>query len=183
MVNVTDSIITGTALLGFVLFVVVHAALFRIIPAGSHIRWMLKLLLIIPGAYLILASIFAMSAPWVTLTQVEFIAIIASTILLFVLEAVVYIMTIYSFAEASITLRLLAEIAAGGGGGVSKKQILKKYNVERIVLLRMVRLTGSGEIKKSGQRYIRTGRISAFTVRHVVNSIFFRLFPKLPLQF
>lgn len=167
-----ERFILETTALFFVLFLLSQTVLFRIIPERFIVRWLIKIYLLI-SAVVVLVSY--QDGGLDGLAYCYFLGVVMT--LLWLLWFI-YMMTVYSYIEASITVRLFMEIAAGGVRGVTRNEILHRYNPQIVVERRISRLVESGELVKTGDIIRATNRMSAFQLRDMITKWYFVLFPR-----
>jgi hypothetical protein len=132
--------------------------------------WLIKLYCIVEGAALLAAY-----GIW----NVELFIVIAGwQMVIFSLTTALYIFTFFSFTEASVTLRILMEIASGNSKGVMKTDIWKRYNTKTIIKRRLSRFIQGGDIIQKGTLYIWKKSMSPFILREYAVSIIQFLFPQ-----
>ncbi|OGG11959.1 hypothetical protein A2Z00_04085 [Candidatus Gottesmanbacteria bacterium RBG_13_45_10] len=101
-----------------------------------------------------------------------------AAMVLYVLSVGVYVICIFSPIEASVTIKLLTDIATAPSGGIEKKDLLRGYNVDTIIHLRIQRLLASHTIAKKDGRYVLVKEVSIFMLREYITAIILFLFPK-----
>ena len=152
--RIMDTVIVQTGIGLFVLFLASHVIVSRFADAQRAIYWLVKLYLYV--------AIFAVGG-WLTgFGGLQWLLI---AILIYSLLVVLYIFGVFGVVEASITLRLLAEVAKGGEHGLTPALLARRYNVDRIIHTRLDRFLWSGEIIRKGNTYARSNRASYFIVR------------------
>ncbi len=167
-----DGLILRTTALCFLLFLLSQTVIFRLISQRDTARWLFNIQCIVSGITILVGNIcFGLEGP-------EYRYFIAVTMILLWLLWIIYMMTVYSYIEASITIRLLMEIAARGHRGATKKRILQIYNPAVIVKRRLDRLIQSGELIKTGNVIQATGRVSVFQLRKRITMWYIVLFPR-----
>jgi uncharacterized membrane protein YjfL (UPF0719 family) len=159
-----DIQLIGIALLSFGMFLAVLAVLFRITRQESAILWMTRAFI---GTGIVVGM--TMAGSWGVTEYVWWASFYG-------LITVLFVFGIFSLMEASLTLRILAEIAQSGNG-ISAAHLLKKYNRFSITKRRIARLLYSGEIIQNQEMYTR-GKTSYFGVREVFLKLFRKLFPR-----
>ena len=163
-----DNSILLFSLLTFVMYCISQILVFRFIRPERALMWLIKLFFIIEGVALILGY-------WL-IPYPLFIPVSIWQCSIFTVITVIYIGSVFSFTEASITLRILHEIALHPRTGVEVKEIWKRYNTKTIIEKRMTRFLAGGDIRKEGNAYIWISRTSPFIVRQYVVSFVSLLF-------
>ena len=74
----------------------------------------------------------------------------------------VHVLCIFGPYETSLRLRLVRELYQGPPNGMSKEDILKKYNARMILETRLSRLTASGELIKNEETYEINKHVNVF---------------------
>jgi hypothetical protein len=167
-----DEIIFVSSLTSFVVFCVAQIIVFRFVEEDRALVWLAKLFLLVEGISLL--------AGYVLWEQQVYRMVILWHGILFSLLVVSYILSLFSFSEASITLRLLSEIARGKDRGVTKETILARYNVGVVVNRRISRFLMNGELEEiqKGISYRWKNSVSLFIFREKVTKVFGILFPR-----
>jgi hypothetical protein len=164
-----DVVILISSMISFIVFCVAQMIVFRYIEEDRVLLWLMKLFFLVEGCSL-MAGYFLWG-------QYAYVTIALWHAVIFFLLLVSYILSIFSFSEASITLRLLSEIARHGNHGITKKEILIRYNLGVIVGRRLSRFVASGELVVKGQLYRWKNSPSFFELREKTVEIVKRLFP------
>jgi hypothetical protein len=158
-----DGELIFTALLSFGLFLSLIAVLFRITRQEAAISWMIGVFV---AAGVVVGAVHAGS--W-GVTQYVWWASLYS------LFTTLFVFVVFSFMEASLTVRIFTEIARSGMG-ITTADFMKHHNRLRIVGRRIARLLYSGEIVKNQGMYTR-GKTSYFEVREIFLEFLRRVFP------
>lgn len=147
-----DILTVGVAIFSFVIFLLADFITFRRVRPERLLRSLLACIIAImglPALLMVIFFIFKMAdeplQAWVCA------AVMASAIQ--GLLCFVYVLCIFGPYETSVRMRLVREIARGGGNGISPQELLGRYNPEIMVNLRLQRLIGSGDIVEKGGRY------------------------------
>lgn len=152
---IMDTYILFIACLSFCLFLIIIAFLFRISRREEAINWMVRTF---AGTGMVIAAVFVGS--WGISEYAWWASIYGLLTVLFVFGP-------FSIMEASLTLRIVTEIARSGHIEANTSSIVKR---------RIARFLYSGEIIKNKGMFSR-GRTSYFGIREVVLGAFRRLFP------
>lgn len=97
---------------------------------------------------------------------------------LYIILSYLYVQCIYSPIEASITLRILTEIAHSGESGVTLQQLYTQYGREVIIKKRLERLVESKTLRIDKGIYYRHNHMTVFTFREYITRIYMMIFPK-----
>lgn len=152
------------ALAAFLLFLFIIAILFRVTRQEAAI---LDMLWAFVGVGVAVAFLFAGS--WGMAQYVWWAS-------MYGLFSALFVFGIFSLVEASVTLRILTEIARVPSG-IPMRQLLQRYNRFRIIKRRIARLVYSGELKESGGVFT-LGKKSYFTLREIVFEFLRKIFPR-----
>jgi hypothetical protein len=144
----------------FLVYLTMQAVIFRFIHPDRALIWLMKLYCLVEGAALIfgLSISGGYSYGGFALWQWS----------IFSLCTAVYIFCVFSFTEASITLRILREIAGTNSTGITKMNIWKRYNTKTIVGKRISRFILGGDIEKVRGLYKWKKVWSPFIVREKI---------------
>jgi len=164
-----DTIILVSALISFIVFCVVQMIVFRFTDEDRALLWLMKIFLMVEGC-----SLFAGYFLW---GRGAFVEIVLWHAVIFMLLVISYTLTVFSYSEASITVRLLGEISRSGSRGTTKNEIIKHYNLGSIVKRRLSRFIANGELVANGQRYRWKNSVSLFLLREKTVRLFQMLFP------
>jgi hypothetical protein len=145
------------ALLTFGLFLASIAVLFRMTLQEAAIVWIIRAFI---GIGIVVGG--ALARRWGLIEYIWWAS-------LYSLFTALFIFGVFSFMEASLTIRIFTEIARFAHG-ITMADFMKKYNRSRIVERRIARLLYSGELKKSHGMYM-LGRTSYFRVRELLLNI------------
>ena len=153
----------------FISYLVASAVTFRFIHPDRALIWLIKLYCIVEG--------IALLAGYGIWNTQAFIAIACWQITIYSLLILLYVGSFFSFTEASITLRILMEIAMRSGRGITKNDIWKRYNTKTIIERRLSRFIQGGDIVKKGRVYTWKNSASPFILRQYIVSIVQFFFP------
>lgn len=149
--------------MSFGLFLAITAVLFRITRQEAAILWMIRAFV---GIGIVVG--LAMAGSW-GLTQYVWWAS------LYTLFTMLFVFGVFSIMEASLTIRILTEIARSAGG-ITTADLMKNYNRSRIIRRRIARLLYSKELIKTHGTYTRD-KTSYFGAREVFLEFLHNLFP------
>jgi hypothetical protein len=149
-------------IIAFVVYIVLQIVVFRLTRQDDASRWTVKLYCLV-GAVLFVWS-------------VDEPAVALGSFLVYSGMAAVYILCIFSVVEASLTLRILSEIAGGDKNGTLYTAIFSRYAGNEIIQRRIDRLLRSGDLIYRNGKYYRTNRLTIFKLREHIVTIFKRLF-------
>ena len=152
----------------FILYIILQIVVFRIIHPDRALIWLIKLYCIVEGAALLIEY-----GLW---NGESYSVMVCWQATIFTLMTALYIISVFGFTEASITLRILTEIAARDTKGTTKKDIWKRYNMEMIVRRRLSRFLAGGEVRKKGSLYEWKNSVSPFIVREFITMLIRLLF-------
>lgn len=153
-----DVELTAAALLSFFLFLVLIAILFRISRQEAAITWMIRAFV---GVGAVTAACFVYK--WGLTEYLWWASLYGLLTLLFVFG-------VFGIMEASLTLRILTEIARAPEG-ITTPLLMKTYNRSLIIRRRITRLVYSEELVRTGRTYI-LGKTSYFRIRESFLNVF-----------
>ena len=146
-----DALTTGVGFSSFGVFLLIHLIIFRWVRPESLLKSLLVCVVVVMGFPVLLVGILyilkAADAPLQAWACAAVLALAIQGLLSFV-----YILCIFGPYETSVRMRLVREIAASSTG-ISKEELLQKYNAETIVNIRLRRLMGSGDITQKDGLY------------------------------
>jgi hypothetical protein len=164
-----DSFILLMTLISCFVYIAAQTVVFRLIHEDRALMWLVKLYFFVEASSLITG--------YLVLSEHMTVTLVLWHGGLFTLFVVSYIQSIFSFLEASVSVRLLTEIASGGKRGVTKDQIIKSYNRNSIVERRVSRFVAGGDIVKQKSAYRWKSTVSPFIVRMRITDLTEYLFP------
>lgn len=149
----------GLALLAGVasclLFCAAHLAVFRFVDSSGVLKWTMIIfglgLFLCWGLAWSLFLKFPSTFPPPVLISVG-LGVSLST-LIYGLSSFLYVLCVWGPYESSIRLRLVRELAAVYPDGLSRDELLARYNNEKIIQRRLARLVRSAEIQQEGGVY------------------------------
>lgn len=160
---IMDTSIVVGGLLAFGVFLAAQIVVFRFTPQDAAVRWIGKL-------YCLVSAVLFLF----TYTNSE---LAIGSFLVYTGLAAVYIFWVFGAIEASLTLRILAEIAQSQEG-ITSTELLDRYNRETIIARRIERLAESGELIRRGNAYERSDTVSFFLLREYVSRLVKWFFPR-----
>lgn len=148
-------LITGTA--AFILFLVSLIVVFRLTRKQDALSWIVRMALLCGCIVCIMGG--------------------KEALLVYTLETFLYIFTVFSVFEASLTIRFLIEIAQTGERGINADDLLKRFNRQMIIQRRIERFLRSGDLVEDHTRYRMNTRASYFQLRELMINELRWLFP------
>lgn len=168
-----DTWIIVSSLFTVILIICSLPILFRVVSQKRAIRAMLIVfffgLLLASGIWIYGANILGLSLLQYSSGLLLVVAIYTACVVLF-------LFTVFSVFEASLTVWFLSEIAKRENG-VSKNELYKTHGVRQIVRKRIERLLDSGDITYNGTLYELGNTQSYFRIREQVLEWYWRIFP------
>lgn len=141
----------------FLAYIAAQIIVFRIIRPDRALVWLIKLYFLAEGAALLIGYAFIHTPLYGALAVWQCV--------IFSLMTALYIFVVFSYTEASITMRILSEIAGSNARGISENDIWKRYNTHIIVERRISRFLSGGDIVKVKTGYRWNNSFSPFIVR------------------
>ena len=139
-----DVLTVAAAFISFGIFLLVHVVTFRWLRPEQLLRSLVIIVGAIAGLPLVMiAPLFLKTGnlPWQAWGCASLLAMMINGLLCFV-----YVLCVFGPYETSVRMRLLREIAQGKEKGISRQDLLARYNEQVIVDVRLQRLLGSGDI-------------------------------------
>ena len=162
-----DIYILITAIFRFFLFLIIQILLFRAINKKNAIKWLIYTLA--------LSTLISLIFEWVFSPSFNFYNCIISIFISTCMIAL-YILGFLGMIVSAVRLRLLSEVAYSGDKGISKANLLKIYNKDKIIESRLARLKEDGDLRfKDGYYYIHN-RLSPFLFHGIIFRLMRRLF-------
>ena len=155
-----DVLTVGAGFFSFIVFLVIHFITFRWVRPEHLLKSLLGCVIAMMACPIVLIGIlYSLKVVNATLGGWVCAAVLASVIQ--GLLCFVYVLCIFGPYETSVRMRLVREIAASAGNGVSLQELLSRYNPETLVNIRLQRLVGSGDLIEKDGRF-RLGRSKNF---------------------
>jgi len=161
-----DITITSTGFIMFLLFLVPQVLLLRVFPQDAAVKTI--------GVWF--AMVFVVSGLWSYVTLG--IAAALGVTGIYSGLSLLYIIVVFSVIEASLTLRILTEIAKAGDRGISYKELLSVYNPTSIIKRRIERFVAMGDLSYQNGKYQRTTNMTPFRIRKHLTGFLYILFPQ-----
>jgi len=158
-----DTVIVAGAGSAFFVFIAGQILAFRIIHQDDAVRYIGKLYCFIGALLFIILYRFPIEA--------------IAGFILYSLMTFTYILCIFAPAEASVTLRILDDIACSGNKGIPEKDLITHKEIRTIVKRRIERLAQSQDLMYVKGTYRATGKITAYYVRERILTIVYKIFP------
>lgn len=159
-----DSQLIIMGFVSFCFFCLASAILFRMTEREAAVVWMLRAFVVIGIGHALYLGLYWR---WIGLMWW------ASFYGLF---TVLFVFGIFGVVEASLSLRILSEIAGSGRKGITRREMMARYSRQNIVKRRIDRLLFSGELVRSRGTY-RLGKMSYYRVREYFLDFLRWLFP------
>jgi hypothetical protein len=140
-----DILTVGVGFFAFGIFLLVHFITFRWVRPERLLKSLFMCVIVLTGLPLLLMVIIYI----LKIVNMSLMAWMCAAVLSSVIQGLlcfVYVLCVFGPYETSVRMRLVREIAQGGSNGISLEEILKHYNPQTIVNIRLQRLIGSGDI-------------------------------------
>lgn len=147
-----DALTVVTAIFSFGIFLLVHAVTFRWVRPEHLLRSLFFAVLVILALPIVEIGIFY----HLRIFPAPLMAWVCAAILASLLEGLMcffYVLCIFGPYETSVRMRLVREIARARDQGISREELLRRYNTAIILDIRLKRLIGSGDIIERNGRY------------------------------
>lgn len=122
-------------------------------------------------------SALLLIASWLNIALSQMVQIAIASQLVYFLLIIIYILSIFSYIESSITLKLIHIIGLAGAKGLSRNELANIYNKEYIVMRRINRFIENKIVIKQSNCYQRNKNLSLFDLRSLVIKAFIFMFP------
>ncbi len=164
----TDWVVTLNALGALGFFLTLHLVFFRFIPHADILQW-LKRLIIFSICANLGADIFRLKA----LGMDVFVIILCSSVsvVLTVLFILIYVLGCFGLLESAIRARLMWELHKFHPRPLSLPELMRDYNAETILKVRLERLSATKEIIFDGKNYYPGSQMSFFVFKEWVGHI------------
>lgn len=160
------------SLSSFLIYLLLHILIFRVIDNKSVIKWLINVY-ILGGTINLISGLFILPLYYPFYC---FISLICYSCLVYC-----YVLGIFGILDSSIRIKLLTEIEIAGNKGIRIKDIFQKYNREKIVQSRMKRFVNSGEMIKDNEGYYRLKKFfSYFILNNFIMTLMDRIYPLKP---
>lgn len=160
-----DYWVIGTSVYGFAVFLLLMSLSFRQVPQSERSGWIVRMAFSAYVVQMIVLAVFSSYSPTVSASLV-LIGVLSLVLTKFLIA--VFIVVIYRPIEGSVALRILREVASGND---TIARIKKQYNRSTIVHMRLVRMIGTGDVKKRGQFVSLNTTPSLFRMREMILGI------------
>jgi hypothetical protein len=171
-----DIIIILFWLFALILYIFIQIVWLKKIDRNTTLSWQMKLLYIIP----IVISLFVFSYKFIFENNLN--SAFGYSILLYFLILIsycIYLLSVYSFFESSITVKLLSIISEHSDKGIAIDYFSKTYNWKYIIDRRLIRFLALNQIQYVDNHYQLSQNISAFSIRSIFSKFFRIFFPLL----
>ena len=161
MISAFDGLVLSSAFIGFLVYLAIHFFVFRQVKDKRVIQSLINTFLMGSGVNLSV-SLFLVSRSSLSSDGILVpVLLIACSFFVYGLACFIYVLCVFGPYESSIRLRLLREIEMAGKDGMTKDELLAKYNTEVILTRRLNRFIGSGEVILESDRF-RIGKKKNF---------------------
>lgn len=168
-----DFIVLFSSILAFILFVVVHALVFRVTTQANILRGLVLSLFL--GMFLGIAIIFLLFR-FFSVSHEQYYSAFPISFVLFLLLDLSYILGFFGMMASSLRVRILREIYLSKENQLAHTQLLSHYNKRIIVQERLKRLLSAGEVSRRGDTYTLVTRFSVFRIHHFLYVFFKKLY-------
>lgn len=159
-------IVTGW-LLNIGLYILVQHFFLQKVPRDRAIVWQRKIMILF-GVMSFIISLLAARVLFHGFFADCLLAFINSLLLLATIA--IYLLSIYSYIESSITVRIFSLIGERKQKEITMEKLEQLYNVERIVTRRLDRFVAINEVSFDGVRYTKVQKISEFVIRDYIHA-------------
>lgn len=153
-----DIFIVLSGFSAFALFLFLHAVISRLTPAEAAIYWLIRIYVVLVIVLLVWFDIGSFA--------------------IYTFLCILYVFGVFGVIEASITLRLLAEIGKCGKIGITPSELTDRYGIDTIINQRLKRFLDSREIEIDRGAYRLSRRLSYFMLREYFLEVLRWMFPR-----
>ncbi len=179
-----DRFIVETACCSFVIFFILQCIVLRALPVHQVLKGLMNAA--IGGGVLNLvltAGLSFMCLQLHSLGTIGFICLLFLSFIVYGLLVFVYILCVFGPYETSIRMRIVREIHGAGQQGLTLENLLRNYNIRKILQVRLERLKGAGDIVlKDGKYHIHQHYNMFFVIEIISQQIQKWIGPRSPLS-
>lgn len=88
----------------------------------------------------------------------------------------VYILVLFGIMLTSVRMRILGEIYQSGKKGLSQREILTRYNTEKLLTVRLERFVASGEIIYRSGFFLRQKKFTPYSLPDLVIRLVWKMY-------
>lgn len=169
-----DIFIVCLSFTGFISYILLQMLFLRVFPKFERLGFLFRLDILI--SVLIAGSVTFMFFLKVIQLTTYIIILIFSQLIYHGLVGI-FMLTVFSYIESSVTLRLLSLIAKNGKDGITRNQIHMLYSKEMIISKRIQWFLSTKVIEKNGFAYVSKKGITMFHMRERVVQLMNQWFP------
>jgi len=165
-----DVLTLGTGVFSFGIFLLIHLVSFRWLSPER----LFNSLKIIIGAVMVLPVVLMVIMFFLNFIQASLGVWVCAGVLAVLVNGLLsffYVLCVFGPYETSVRMRLVREIQKGAASGISRQELLKSYNAQTIVDLRLRRLMGSGDIIVKDGLYLCNRRGNVFFIFDTIAGI------------
>src|SRR3989338_2095143 len=149
-----DMLVLKNALTSFLIFWVLHLVVLRFVGPHGVLKWLVNVIVTAGGCNVVMGWASLRSGGEASLASfVGIMACVGLSISIYGLIVFIYILCVFGLHESSIRIRMLRELYAARPRGLSREELLERYNADVILRRRLERLMASGEVTLQGTEY------------------------------
>ena len=177
ILSVIDRFMIGIAIVSFVVFLMLLILVFRLVERKEVLKWLVYVFCMALIVNLGLTFWFMLQQNVLfTMGLAAILTILILPVVLYSLMSFCYVLCIFGAYESSVRLRIVRELDEAGTEGLSWEDILKRYNDDTILKIRLARFISSKELNFDGTYYQvqRTHNVFSFFVKisHLMKKIY-----------
>lgn len=166
--------IIAICLISFLLYFIVQVLLLKRVKRSMNSLWQIRMLFL----FTLLPAVLMGTVAIMNHISVSFAVIYGLlTAVIIGLFLVIYLLTVYSYLESSITVKLFMLIADSQNRYVTEKNLHTYYSKQAIIRRRLERFVAIGQIRKEKNKYYAQTETSVFNFRSAFHHIFCFFFP------
>ncbi|MCX8009359.1 MAG: hypothetical protein N3A54_06735 [Patescibacteria group bacterium] len=170
----TDIFIICMSGISFLTYMIIQAIFGRFCRPFDRLGFLLRLQVFM-GC--LLAGSLSMTMVLSVITPSTFVLVLVCSQAIFHGLVIVYIVSIFSYLDSSITVKLFFLIIQRGKHGIKKKELMKMYSTRDIVKRKLDRLVAIGVLKNNQDTYEIMHRLNVFMIREKIFSFIKDMFP------
>ena len=164
ILSVIDRFMIGIAIVSFVVFLMLLILVFRLVERKEVLKWLVYVFCMALIVNLGLTGWFMLQQNVLfTMGVAAILTILILPVVLYSLMSFCYVLCIFGAYESSVRLRIVRELDEAGTEGLSWEDILKRYNDDTILKIRLGRLVASKELSFDGTHYRLERKYNAFS--------------------
>ena len=177
ILSVIDRYIIGIAVVSFIAFLMLLILVFRLVDRKEVLKWLVYVFFMALTVNLGLTVWFMLEQNGLFEMGIgAILTILILPVVLYSLLSFCYVLCIFGAYESSIRLRIVRELDEAGPEGLSWEDLLKRYNDEMILKIRLDRFITSKELSFDGTYYRLERKHNAFSCITLISRIIKKIY-------